>query len=154
VSHIEHVQALMEELGPADDEIAAVLRTDEAEWAVAFEFEEDKVIVVELDAETGRLYLSTDLGIPAPEHRLAVYETLLTYNAMLRQTGGVLAALNGPGADLLQMMELDAGGLTLDQFGTVLANFQEKAMVWRAYVASGEGAPTVEALPSDIGIRV
>jgi hypothetical protein len=144
VSHIDHVQTLMEELGPAsaDIAIAGVFQTGEADWGVAFD--DEVVIALELDDESGRLYLTSDLGAPEDGRRAEICEVLLTYNGLIRQTGGVTAALTEPEGGLRLLLRLDAGSLTLEVLQTVLANFAEKTRVWRDYVATGDAPPPVE----------
>jgi hypothetical protein len=114
MSHIERVQTLMEELGPASAEIAiaGVFRTGEVDWDVAFGDED--VIELELDEESGRLYLKSDLGAPEDGRRAEVCEALLTYNELIRQTGGGTAALTEPGSGLHLLPRLDAGSLTME----------------------------------------
>src|SRR6476620_506257 len=98
------IQQLMEELGPASDDVAGVAQSAENFWAV--DYDEAGVVTLELDAEGGKLLLSTDLGQPDDERRLEVYTACLTFNYLWSETGGVAMALAD--GELIQMYALDA----------------------------------------------
>lgn len=148
---LEQVQRLIDELGPAHGDIAAVVQNGEAEWAVVFD--ENEILSLEYDAEQSKLSLSISLGAPAVEKRLEVYQTLLCYSFLRQETGGVAMALAGPEGEAFQMFDLNAHDLSLDRLSTVVDGFMEKARVWRAYVAdAGAGAPAFDA--STLAMRV
>ena len=139
----EHVQQLLEQLGPANPEVANVTQITEDTWAVGFD--EQSIILVQLDDAGRELVFTCAVGEPTEAARHAVYESLLAYNALWRETGGVRMAV-ADGA-VLQICSADAASLDLERLGTILGNIVQKARVWRRYVetagslALGEGAP-------------
>lgn len=152
MANLQQIEALMGELGPASDGIAAVLQSEEDQWAVVVD--EATIVTVDYDVDEDKLLLSLDLGTPAEEDRLRVYETLLCYSLLWREHGGVHAALGGPGGPLVMMFEFGGRDLTLIDLVTVLDNFIEAVLVWRDFVAGAADAPAMpDGLPA-MGVRV
>jgi len=143
------IQQLMEELGPASDDVAGVAQSAENFWAV--DYDEAGVVTLELDAEGGKLLLSTDLGQPDDERRLEVYTACLTFNYLWSETGGVAMALAD--GELIQMYALDATDLSLSKLRTVLGNFLDKARVFKAFIA-GTGAVPAAGSPEFEMMRI
>jgi hypothetical protein len=136
----KRIQGLIEALGPVNDEIEVITRNDDAQWSVGFD--EDTVVTLDLVADQAKLVLSIPLGRPPTEQRLAAYETMLSYNLLWPETGGVKMALGGEHGELVQLFELNAAGLTPDLLDAILANFVEKARMWRRVIAEGSfGGP-------------
>ena len=67
--------------------------TGYTEWAVMFDA--DTTVMLDPVTEQQKLVLSIDLGRPAQESRLVTYETMLAYNVLWQETGGVKMGL-GP----------------------------------------------------------
>jgi len=86
------------------------------------------------------------LGAPSESMQLSVYETLLCYNLLWKDTGGVKMALSGPGGELVLLYELFVSELALNELQTVLSNFVSIAQVWGVYV-TGEGNESAASLP-------
>ena len=136
------VQALIEALGPRNDEIEVISRNDDAQWSVGFD--EDTVVTLDLVADQAKLVLSIPLGRPATDQRLATYEAMLSYNMLWPETGGVTMGLGGAHGELVQLFELNTTDLTPDLLDAVLVNFAEKARMWRRVIADGSfGEPAV-----------
>jgi hypothetical protein len=136
----ESIQLLMQEIGPATPEIDAVMQSEEGSWAV--QFEDETVVQIEWADEPSRLVLSSALGQARPEMRLPVYETLLSYNLLWQDTGGVKAALAGPGGEVSLLYELFADtALSLGDLRTVLLNFMQLTQLWAPYVKSDASTP-------------
>jgi hypothetical protein len=131
----ERVQGLIVALGAADDDIETITRNGEAEWSVAFDG--DTIVTLHLVADEARLVLTVPLGRPPEEQRLAAYETLLCYNMLWPETGGVRMGLGGPHGELVQIADLWTGDLSTEVLGTVLRNMAEKARMWRRVIAGG-----------------
>lgn len=151
---LEEVQRTIEALGPDNDAIAAIAQNGPAQWAVAFD--EDTIITLDFVAEQKKLVLTIDLGRPEPGKRLAIYETLLSYNVLWPETGGVKMGVGGSGGEVVQMFELNAVDLDRERLQTVLEGFALKAQMWRRFVADGpaeDGAPGVDS-PPEFMIRV
>jgi hypothetical protein len=140
----DEVRALLQELGPSTEDIAAIVQVDEAEWAVAYD--EETIVSVDVD-EDGTVLLQIEIGQPSEDRRLEVYAGLLSYNMLLRETGGVTMALAGEDGPLVQLLTLPLAGLSVADLRTVLANFADKARVWTTALQSGE-------LPVEQGLRV
>lgn len=141
------IQALIEAIGPANDAIGFITRNADDQWSVGFD--EDTVVTLDLVADQAKLVLSIPLGRPLAEQRLAAYETMLSYNLLWPETGGVTMALGGEQGELVQLFELNAAdGLTPGLLDTVLVNFVDKARMWRRVIADGsfgESATTAAA---------
>ena len=146
---IAAIQKLIEELGPTTDELAAVAQLNETTWGVAFD--ETTFVTLELDEPHHRIVLSLELGAPEESRRLEVYEALLGYNLLWRDTGGVKMAMGGDEGTVFQLYDLDASGATLEGLRDVLLNFVEKGRIWRAFVAD---TAEVSEAPVASGMRV
>ena len=146
-AYVEQVQGLIEALGARNDEIEVITRNGDAQWSVGFD--EDTVVTLDLVADQAKLVLSSPLGRPPTEQRLAAYEAMLSYNMLWLETGGVTIGLGGAHGELVQLFELNAADdLTLDLLDTVLVNFAGKARMWRRVIAEGsfgESATTAAA---------
>lgn len=138
---VESVAELMVALGPHDDEIDTITRNSETEWSVAFD--EDTIVTLNLVAEQQKLVLSSTLASPPTEQRLAAYETLLSYNLLWEETGGVTMALGGAHGAVVQLFDLSTAGLDLARLDAVLVNFAVKARNWREVIASGSFAAPI-----------
>src|SRR5262249_5950592 len=109
-----------------------ILRSGETTWAIEYgEFE----IELEYEPTLDRLMFSVAVGPVSSDKQVRAYETMLAYNLIWRETGGVRMALAGPGLDAVQMADLGGSELSPELLLTVLGNFAEKARVWREFVA-------------------
>ena len=159
MSNLERLQKLMSEIGPLVDKIEAVDQVGEAYWL--FAFGEDTVLQIQYDEQAHKLILFTDLGAPDEEHRLAVYEELLSFNYLWSETGGVRMAIEGPKGTVSQILDLFTLDLDASALSTVMHGFCEKAEYWRDFIAHfsppTEGAqapPPQDDGPSGPAIRV
>ena len=143
-SNLERIQIMMEEIGPNMPEIEAVIQSEEKNWAI--QFDDQSIVMVEWTDRPDRVVLSAMLGTPAEKMQLSVYETLLCYNLLWKDTGGVKMALAGPGGELILLYELHASELSLNELQTVLSNFTSIAQVWSVYVM-GESEQPVGNIP-------
>lgn len=132
----ERIQVLMQELGPATEEIEAVQQIkDEPEWTVFFD--EDTAVGLDLILEQEKLVLSMNLGAPPAEHRASTYELVLLYNYNWTDSGGAKIGLDAPEGELSLLFELNASELNLPTLQRVLMSFLQKAQAWRELVALG-----------------
>ncbi len=143
-SNLERMQIMMEEIGPSMPEIEAVIQSEESNWAI--QFDDQSIIMLEWAEQPDRVVLTTMLGSPSESMQLSVYETLLCYNLLWKDTGGVKMALSGPGGELVLLYELHASGLSLPDLQVVLSNFASIAQVWSVYV-TGESENPVAGTP-------
>jgi hypothetical protein len=146
-SHLERMQIMMEEIGPSMPEIEAVIQNEEKNWAI--QFDDQSIITLEWSEKPERVVLTSLLGIPSESMQLSVYETLLCYNLLWKDTGGVKMALSGPGGELVLLYELFVSHLSLNELQTVLSNFVSIAQVWSVYV-TGENDQPVANLPGPV----
>jgi hypothetical protein len=143
-SHLERIQIMMEEIGPSMSEIEAVIQSEDKNWAI--QFDEQSIVTLEWAEKPERIVLTSMLGTPSEKMQTSVYETLLCYNLLWKDTGGVKMALSGPGGELVLLYELFVADLSLNELQTVLTNFVSIAQVWSVYV-TGEGHQSAENLP-------
>lgn len=143
-TNVERMQVMMEEIGPAMAEIEAVIQSEEKNWAI--QFEDQSIIMLEWAERPDRVVLSSMLGVPSEAMQLSVYEALLCYNLLWKDTGGVKMALAGPGADLVLLYELHAEELQLNELKIVISNFSSISHVWSVYV-TGESQELVNNMP-------
>ena len=145
---LERMQIMMEEIGPAMPEIDAVIQSENENWAI--QFEDQTILTLEWAEKPDRVVLSTMLGIPSESMQLTVYETLLCYNLLWKDTGGVKMALAGPNGELMLLYEMYIEGLLLNDLQTVLSNFVSIAQVWSVYVSGEEDQIAVMPAPIDM----
>ncbi len=138
-SNLERLQIMMEEIGPSLPEIEAVIQSEEKNWAI--QFDDQSIVLLEWAESPDRVVLTTMLGTPSESMQVSVYETLLCYNLLWKDTGGVKMALSGPGGELVLMYELFISELALNEFQTVLMNFLSIGQVWAVYVTGESGQP-------------
>ena len=130
--NLDRFQIMMEEIGPSLDEIEAVIQSEECNWAI--QFDDQTIITLEWADKPDRIVLSSVLGIPSQETQLSVYETLLCYNLLWKDTGGVKMALAGPDGELILLYEMYAAGLNISELQTILLNFINISSAWRIFV--------------------
>ena len=143
-TNLERMQAMMEEIGPAMAEIEAVIQSEDKNWAI--QFEDQSIIMLEWAEHPDRIVLSSMLGIPSETMQLSVYEALLCYNLLWKDTGGVKMALAGPGGDLMLLYELYVDQLMLNELQVVISNFSSISQVWSVYV-TGESQELLGNVP-------
>jgi len=127
---------LMSEVGPLDDMILACIKTPDGAYAVRFE---DVDVLVERDGDRDRIALSVEIGAPPPSRALEVYETLLSYNLLWRETGGVRMALTGRKGSVVQFVDLTGSEINPRSIATVAANLASLTEIWRAFLQSAGG---------------
>lgn len=138
---------ILEQVGPALAGAEHVTQIAEGLWAVGFDAR--TTVMLELDTDGTSLALTVDLGRCAEDRRAAAYQSLLTYNALWRETGGVCMAVAD--GEVLQIARIDPSGLDAESLAGVLQRFVDKAAVWRSYLESGED---VESAGQPVGLRV
>ena len=134
MSNLQRLQKLMSEIGPLVDGIEAIDQEGDDFWL--FAFGDDMVVQIQHDEQAHKLVLFTDLGIPDEEHRLAIYEELLSFNYLWSETGGVRMAIEAPNGTVSQILDLFTLDLDASTLSTVLQGFCEKAEYWRGFIAN------------------
>ncbi len=138
-TNLQRMQIMMEEIGPVMPSIEAVIQSEEKNWAI--QFDDQSIVMLEWAEKPDRVVLTAMLGAPSESMQLSVYETLLCYNLLWKDTGGVKMALSGPGGELILLYELFSTDLTLNELQTVLTNFVSIAQVWSVYVTGESDQP-------------
>ena len=146
---IEKIQQLLQELGPDTPEIDAVIQTEDPSWAI--QFTDETVVIVEPAEEPGRMVFSAEMGNASDSLQLPIYETLLCYNLLWRETGGVKIGLAGPKGALIISTEVLVRGLLLSDLQQALLDFVNIARSWTKYVTDGGKniMPPLPGLDSD-----
>lgn len=144
-STVEVIQNLIQELGPMTTDIDAVIQTEEPSWAI--QFADETIVIIEAAEEPARMVFSSELGSPDDTLQLPIYETLLCYNLLWRETGGVKIGLAGPKGALILSCELCLENLSLMDLHEGINNFTRIVRTWTKYV-SGEStdAPTLPGM--------
>lgn len=142
--------ALLLEVTRIEGDILEIVETSPESWRVRYD---DSDVEIELAAEAGRVYLSTEAGTVNAPDRAAAYEAMLGYNLLWRDTGGVRLGLTAERRAFL-VADLALGELDAQLLATVLPNLMTKARLWRAFLATGgEALPRTDHLAT-VGIRV
>lgn len=131
-STIEKIQNLIQELGPVTPDIDAVVQTEEPSWAI--QYSDETIVIIEAADNPARMILSSELGSPNDTLQLPVYETLLCYNLLWRETGGVKIGLAGPKGTLILSCELCLDSLSLMDLQEGMLNFTTIVRTWAKYV--------------------
>src|SRR5262245_25215765 len=128
MSRRSEVKDLLEQkLGPATPEVSNVTQITDDTWAVGHLG--NTLILVQLDSDDEQLVLSAGLGRPQDGARAHLYDALLAYNALWRDTGGVTMGLVD--GQVVQVYGLDAAQVDLPTLATALQNFAVRASTWR-----------------------
>lgn len=142
---VEKIQSLIQDLGPSSPDIDAIVQTEEPSWAI--QYSDETVVIIEASEEPARMVLSSELGSPNDSLQLPIYETLLCYNLLWRETGGVKIGLAGPKGALILSCELCLENLNLMDLQEGLSTFTSIVRTWSKYV-TGEStdAPVLPGL--------
>ena len=130
------MDAMMAEIGAMDDAIIACLKTPDGAYAIRFE---DLDILVEVEADRGRVVVSSEIGTPVRARAAEIYETMLSYNLLWRATGGLRMALTGRGGAMVQLVDLAGEEISARQIATVAVNMADLTRIWQAYLQTGGG---------------
>lgn len=141
---------LMAEVGPLDDTIITCVKTPDGAYAIRFD---DADVLAEWDDRRKRLVLSAEIGTPSPVRTPHVHATLLSYNLLWRETGGLSMAMTGRQGAVVQMVDLAGPEIEARNVATIAVNLAERTRIWRAYFESEAGeaeAPAPDALDNVI----
>lgn len=159
VTDLTRLRQLMTEIGPALGLAGVAEYGDGGVWALLAD--ETTEVWVEWDADAGSLAFSVDVGVPAPEARAALFETLLVYNDQRARTGGVYMSLAAPDGPVVQRLTLGAADLDLAGLAGVLSAFVDISRGWRQVLAGAAAAdpaagsaPGPDLAPPPGGVRV
>lgn len=139
---IEQIEHLIKEIGPAMPEVDAIVQTEDPSWAI--QFSDETIIILEPADDPSRAVISTELGAAVEAQQRRVYETMLCYNLMWRDSGGVKIGLAGPQGALIISTDICIEGLTLQDLKQEIERFLQIARSWTQYVGkadAGEAPP-------------
>jgi hypothetical protein len=140
-------------IGTANDDIAAVLHVEPGHWAVGYT--DDTTIEVECQPGSNRLTLFAGLGVPFASEIDRIRHTLLSYNLMWRETGGLRMGLSGVGDEAYLIGDVylpETSEASLDQ---ALFNLARLARIWTRFVTEGSlGPDTPDFAGTETLIRV
>ena len=139
---IEQIEHLIKEIGPAMPEVDAIIQTEDPSWAI--QFSDETIIILEPADDPSRVVISTELGAAVEAQQRRVYETMLCYNLMWRDSGGVKIGLAGPQGALIISTDVCIEGLTLQDLKQEIERFLQIARSWTQYVGkadAGEAPP-------------
>ena len=135
---IEQIENLVKELGPAMPEIDAIVQTEDPSWAI--QFSDETIIILEPADDPSRIVISTELGAAAETQQRTVYETMLCYNLMWRDSGGVKIGLAGPQGALIISTDVCIESLTLQELKQEIQRFLTIARSWAQYVGKADAS--------------
>lgn len=135
---IEQIENLVKELGPAMSDIDAIVQTEDPSWAI--QFSDETIIILEPADDPSRIVISTELGAAAEAQQRTVYETMLCYNLMWRDSGGVKIGLAGPQGALIISTDVCIESLTLQELTQQIQRFLTIARSWAQYVGKADAS--------------
>jgi len=135
---IEQIENLVKELGPAMSDIDAIVQTEDPSWAI--QFSDETIIILEPADDPSRIVVSTELGAAAEAQQRTVYETMLCYNLMWRDSGGVKIGLAGPQGALIISTDVCIESLTLQELKQEIQRFLTIARSWAQYVGKADAS--------------
>ena len=140
----ENFRNLVTEIGPLDDRILAVVELSEDTMLVVTG---DAEVQIEYDKEVGAIILSVEVGRLPDEREASGHRFLLMYNSLLRETGGVVAALSGTGEVYLKAL-VPIVNLLPASLATIVVNMVGRAEAMMAGFQGdmGEQEPTYSPL--------
>jgi hypothetical protein len=142
---LEHLGAMLDELGPATPEVVLIEQATPNTWLIALE-EGGAALAVKLDESTDVVTLSCELGRPQESVRERVYEALLIYNGLSALHGGIRMALREPAGVVLQEFDVHLQTLDVDGLRRIVQDFSRKAAAWEEIIESAEPPAADDAL--------
>ena len=143
----DEFRTLIAAAGPLDDTIMAVVDLPGDALLIRMV---DADVQVEHDADGGRAIFTAEIGTPPEGREAAVYRFLLLSNSLLRETGGVVAALTGAGEAALKLA-LPTAGLLPALVATVTVNLAARAAALNEGFAAGLGDSAPEYAAPALG---
>jgi hypothetical protein len=123
----------MADLAAGWSEVEQIAQADADAWAVLLRHHPAVGVIQE--REYGRIVVTARLDRGAEEHRMAVYQAMLNFNALALETGCLRLGLIGPGLEIEISAELRIDGVGADDLRFALAHVAAVAERWRAFVA-------------------
>ena len=139
-----HLEALMEELGPAGDLLAVDAYPAEQLWHLAVD--EDTVLFAEPAPDRGVVVLTGDLGKAAQPESGTMYELFLRYAHIWDTNGGLRMSIDGPGGNVWLLMDFAVNGASVADVARHVRSFAASLRLWRHVVSAAphQGGDTAE----------
>ena len=148
-------EALFQELGPLLDPVAIIYDEKEPQWVVVID--ENTRIDVGYDEGSDQFVFALDLGEVPERNTDRVYELLLRFSFLWRDTGGLHAALDGKSRALL-IYRHTVQGLDVQRLQTLMGNLAAHCRTWADIIANSDtpdfDPDAVEASVPLTGLRV
>jgi hypothetical protein len=119
------ISDMLAELGAALPQIQSVLATSELTWIVSFS--DSIAIEVDVIEAEDRIGFEVALDAVLDKNRTTVLDTLMTYNLMWRETGGVRFGLAGESGRVHMIAEGFLPELSAQMLAGILVSLAEKA---------------------------
>jgi hypothetical protein len=126
---------MLAELGAALPQIQSVLATSELTWIVSFS--DSIAIEVDVIEAEDRIGFEVALDAVLDKNRTTVLDTLMTYNLMWRETGGVRFGLAGESGRVHMIAEGFLPELSAQMLAGILVSLAEKAQEFTDFIRSG-----------------
>ncbi|NJN47762.1 MAG: type III secretion system chaperone [Candidatus Competibacteraceae bacterium] len=140
----DQVKTLIEDVAPLLDPERVVYREDQATWL--FGFDETTIVAVIHDADQHRLVLQLELGSVPFDRQHSVYDLLLRYNFMWRESGGARMALDDE-ANVTFLFECPLFDLDAAQLQTIIGNFVHQGVQWFQLIQESSASETAATAP-------
>lgn len=154
MSSAETAERLLEELGPILDPEAILKLAEPGLWSVVVR--DDIQIDVSFEEADETFLFKAPLGGVPQDRAKGVYEMLLRFSFLVRETGGLHAALDGDGEAVL-IYRHPASDLEVSRLALLLNNLADSVAAWSDAIA-GAGQDDHDRSPPAIdpaaGIRV
>lgn len=124
---------LLQDMAASTPEIVQIGQEEETNWLVLLQ--DGRSLLIEWQPLPCALILTAVLGTAPVPRQKAVYTTLLLFNLLWRDTGGLRMSLGGLDNEVVMTRErrFDDGKLDLQ---AELLNFADLVPLWAAYVTS------------------
>ncbi len=129
------ISEMLGAIGEANAPIDAVMQIEQFAWIVSFA--DDTRMEVEADVKNARLIVFTDLGKPKADEKSRIMQTMLNYNLLWQETGGLRMGLSGDGANALLIGDTPLPDVSEAVLDEMIYNLSKLAGAWRLFVATG-----------------
>lgn len=139
----EHIQHLMQEVGPLLEPLEIRWFEEPSTWIVAFS--EDTQVEVAFDDTMNRVVFSVDLGPARDDSGEDLYWLLLRVGYLWRENGGIRMAIDGED-HVAMLFEHPVDCLDIGRLQLFLKNLASQAEQWRELIASEPGKMSETAM--------
>ena len=130
---LNFLESVMAAMGEQAEELQTLIYIpDRQSWEATVD--EDIPVLLEWDGEPTRLVASVDLGETHEGDRPQLYEFLLSYNALWRETGGARVSVGGASALATLHFDIPESHFNVPHLLTVIVNLTDVARGLRQIV--------------------